>query len=290
VTPPAAATFTNNVDRKTLEAGSGDNIIEVFLGSQDLHIHANAGNDQVYVDDMVEGSVTVNTGPEGTTGDLLDVNADSGASGDEPITVNVDQDDTVRSLRVQRNGTLRVADGAVFRKAGGGIFTVNGTIDLAGGALLMTPGFSILTLRTFLTRGYNGGSWNGTSTLGAIHSSLAAGSSAADAIGYGLGSEIATSSIGGFNVAPADVLLRYTYSGEADLSGTVNLNDFNRLAANFGQASRAWVHGDSNYDGLVNLADFNALAGNFGQAAGAEPDARHAGNRDRRDSLLAELS
>jgi hypothetical protein len=46
----------------------------------------------------------------------------------------------------------------------------------------------------------------------------------------------------------------------------VNLADYNKLAANYGQSGRFWVHGDSTYDGLVNLADFNRLAANFGQA------------------------
>jgi hypothetical protein len=67
------------------------------------------------------------------------------------------------------------------------------------------------------------------------------------------------------------VLVRYTRYGDADLNGSVNLLDFNRLAANFGTASGAvWSQGDFNYDGGVNLLDFNRLAGNFGLSAGAD--------------------
>jgi hypothetical protein len=66
------------------------------------------------------------------------------------------------------------------------------------------------------------------------------------------------------------MLVRYALDGDADLSGGVNLADFNRLAANFGQTNKQWVDGDSTYDGLVNLADFNALAGNFGMFAAAD--------------------
>jgi hypothetical protein len=51
----------------------------------------------------------------------------------------------------------------------------------------------------------------------------------------------------------------------------VNLNDFNRLAANFGSTSAVWSQGDFTYDGVVNLDDFNRLAANFGlSAAGTE--------------------
>lgn len=54
--------------------------------------------------------------------------------------------------------------------------------------------------------------------------------------------------------------------GDANLDGTVNLEDFNLLAANFG-GSGDWTAGDFNHDGVVNLLDFNLLAGNFGLAA-----------------------
>jgi hypothetical protein len=47
----------------------------------------------------------------------------------------------------------------------------------------------------------------------------------------------------------------------------VNLQDFNRLASNFGSTSGVWTQGDFNYDGNVNLQDFNRLASNFGLSA-----------------------
>ena len=52
--------------------------------------------------------------------------------------------------------------------------------------------------------------------------------------------------------------------GDANNDGRVNLNDFNILAANFGQSGRDFTQGDFNYDGTVNLADFNLLAARFG--------------------------
>ena len=54
--------------------------------------------------------------------------------------------------------------------------------------------------------------------------------------------------------------------GDANHDGRVNLQDFNILAANFGQSPRDFTQGDFNYDGTVNLLDFNILAGRFGQA------------------------
>jgi hypothetical protein len=55
--------------------------------------------------------------------------------------------------------------------------------------------------------------------------------------------------------------------GDANLDGTVNLQDFNLLAANFGMSGTDWLQADFNRDGQVNLQDFNILASNFGQMA-----------------------
>jgi hypothetical protein len=57
--------------------------------------------------------------------------------------------------------------------------------------------------------------------------------------------------------------------GDFDDNGTVNLEDFNILAANFGTTVGAWTLGDATGDGRVNLSDFNILAANFGVTAGA---------------------
>ena len=58
--------------------------------------------------------------------------------------------------------------------------------------------------------------------------------------------------------------------GDANLDGAVNLQDFGRLAANFGMSNRVWFQGDFNYDGTVNLQNFNRLAANFGLSAGPD--------------------
>ena len=60
------------------------------------------------------------------------------------------------------------------------------------------------------------------------------------------------------------VTVAYTYYGDADLSGSVNITDFNTLAANYGATGATWQKGDFNYDGVVNLLDLNSIATNFG--------------------------
>jgi len=55
-------------------------------------------------------------------------------------------------------------------------------------------------------------------------------------------------------------------AGDADANGTVNSDDFNILATNFGLSGKTFSQGNFNYDpaGLVNSDDFNILAAGFG--------------------------
>jgi len=68
----------------------------------------------------------------------------------------------------------------------------------------------------------------------------------------------------------------FALGGDATRDGRVNLDDFNVLAANFGQSPRRFTQGDFNYDGRVNLTDFDLLASRFGKSivtagSGASP-------------------
>ena len=266
--------------------GSGNStcFIGVFDSGTPLTINGNGGPDSIQVQDAAF-PVTVHTGPG--EGDSVFLNADLDAN---PGAAILRQSDAVQDLGIFAGGVLRVADGAVLAKTGtlAGNLTINGTLDLADGAFLSrASGTTLDFFQTRLARGRNGGAWNGTDAQGAINSSGAASSATNDGVGFGLGSQVAPTSIGPFSIAPGDTLLRYTLDGDANLDGTVNLQDFNRLAANFGQSNQAWTDGDFNYDGAINLSDFNALAGNFGMSA--SPTAlyeleRFAGPQDRADA------
>ena len=72
---------------------------------------------------------------------------------------------------------------------------------------------------------------------------------------------------GAGNPMAGDHVFEFTFlRGDANGDGRVNLDDFNVLAANFGQSPRDFSQGDFNYDSVVNLDDFNVLASRFGAA------------------------
>jgi hypothetical protein len=89
-------------------------------------------------------------------------------------------------------------------------------------------------------------------------------------------------------LAADDIVIRRALNGDANLDGTVNLQDFNRLAAHFGESGTTWAEGNFNYDNMTGLADFNALAGNFGMSAA--PDGGGGGGASELSKLLAELT
>ena len=66
-----------------------------------------------------------------------------------------------------------------------------------------------------------------------------------------------------------NVTVKATLYGDIDLDGGVSINDFNILAANFGQSGKVWSDGDFDFDGGVSINDFNLLAGGFGLSASA---------------------
>ncbi|HEX3359078.1 MAG TPA: glycosyl hydrolase 53 family protein [Tepidisphaeraceae bacterium] len=128
----------------------------------------------------------------------------------------------------------------------------NSSLDLTNNALIenyTTPGTLLNDTRIALQSGR-------------LKTSLSAGGFA---LGYADNATLGRTSFGGQPVGLSAIVIGYTIDGDADLDGTVNMQDFNALAANFGSANQqTWIQGDFNYDGIVNLLDLNILATEFG--------------------------
>jgi hypothetical protein len=173
-----------------------------------------------------------------------------------------------------RAGTLEIRGGRVLLTGGadkvvrvGAVEVPSGQLDLADNAAVIdyTGTSPLADIRGYLAGGHNGGSWNGSG----INSSSAA-AEPGHGLGYAEASAIFTSfpaTFAGESVDDTSILIRYARYGDANLDGSVNLADFNRLAASFGSSGATWSQGDFTYDGFVNLNDFNRLAANFGLGA-----------------------
>jgi|GEM_PF-2123750 len=220
----------------TLQVSSGTASVEVAQGSQKINLPS------IFASDT---NITVASGATLTIGNPMTIKAGK--------TVN-------KTGAVAIQALLTIETNGVFNLGAGPAATLFGAPSLASGAKINVQNHSLninyagqsspaTTIKNQLTSGYNNGAWNGEG----INTSAAT-----PATGLGWKDTVGTESI----------QIKYTYYGDADLSGTVDSTDFSALAAGYGVTSGAiWVQGDFNYDGKVNTQDFNYLAGNFGAVA-----------------------
>ncbi|HYE18753.1 MAG TPA: hypothetical protein VEA69_09930 [Tepidisphaeraceae bacterium] len=174
--------------------------------------------------------------------------------------------------------------------------STGGVVDLGAGRLVVDygagepAGAAAGAVRGLIVRGRNGGPlgtvWQGdgltASPAAAVGGpALAVGmAEAADLLGLS-GAQTATfggaggaGGAGGVIVDATSVLVRVTVAGDADLDGTVSLNDLVRLANHYGSAvggGHGWFAGDFDYNGQVALNDLVVLANNYGTSLNGLP-------------------
>ena len=167
-----------------------------------------------------------------------------------------------------------------------------GTLDLSGNDLIVHAG-NLSTITGQIKSGFNpaaGGNWLGTG----ITSSAAAGDlthlTALGAIqnsvdGTTSGAVLYSSGFDGVPTASTDVLVKYTYYGDADLSGKVDGSDYSRIDNGFTGQLTGWFNGDFNYDNAIDGTDY-ALIDNSFNTQGASLAAEIAPSMDAHASKM----
>jgi fibronectin-binding autotransporter adhesin len=118
-----------------------------------------------------------------------------------------------------------------------------------------------------IASGRNGGAWNGngiiTSQSNAAASNFTTIGVASAAQVEGIGSTL-TSVWSGLTVTGTDTLAMYTYGGDANLDGKINVDDYTRIDFSVPLGSSGWYNGDFNYDGKINVDDYTIIDFNVG--------------------------
>jgi hypothetical protein len=112
--------------------------------------------------------------------------------------------------------------------------------------------------------GRNGGAWNGT---GGIITSAATGNfttlavaSAAEVKGI---TPADTAVWAGQTVTGSDTLVMFTYGGDANLDGKINVDDYGHIDSSVVLPGLSgWSNGDFNYDGKINVDDYGIIDSN----------------------------
>jgi fibronectin-binding autotransporter adhesin len=153
-------------------------------------------------------------------------------------------------------------------------------LDVNNNALVLTYGAGtdpVGSLHTLLKNGYNAGAWNGP---GILSSSAAADGSKVTGVGYGEAGDLGF--IGNSNFKNTAIngkadLIRYTYNGDSNLDGKVDLgNDFNLFLQGFVNPgviddTNRWVLGDYNYDNVTNSTDFALFIDGYAASQAGRP-------------------
>ena len=224
----------------------------------------------------VNGSATIVSDPGGDE----PVITDNGSS--STIAIPASSGNTIHIGGVNLTGTSTVTFSSVASGrsasnhrvlviAGTGNFSVDGTskLNLFDNDAIFTGG-SLSAVTAAVTSGYNGDLWNGSG----IDSSVAAATPSYTALGIesndnGSGTAL-VSTFDQQPVSDGDVLVKYTYVGDAVLAGTFSDAAMDYLAIDSAYSynttphppavlKTGWANGDFNYDGLINGDDYTLL-------------------------------
>jgi autotransporter-associated beta strand protein len=184
---------------------------------------------------------------------------------------------TIASLSIGASGNVSMVDSTVPTNRSVlvlGSLTLTGTtnarqgqLDLSNNDLVIHSG-SLADVFNEVAAGYNSGSWNGAA--GIISSIAAASTAQLTALGViqnstnGSASGPALySSFDSTSVSDTDVLVKFTYYGDANLDGKVDGSGYSRIDSGYRTGSTGWFNGDFNYDGIVNGSDYTLIDNAF---------------------------
>ncbi len=174
----------------------------------------------------------------------------------------------------QTLGTLSIAAGAQLTFAAAAStddrtllvlshFQNAGLADL-GASDLILHNSDVTDITTQITQGYNGGFWDGASGI--------TSSSAAATRNMALGVAQGGTMFDGQPVSSTDVIVKFTYFGDANLDGQVDGLDYALIDNSVNQATLGgWQNGDFNYDGNINGDDYSLIDNAFNTQTSAMP-------------------
>ncbi len=214
----------------TLNVSTGSALVDVAQGSHKINLPLTFAADT---------SVTVAEGAALTIADPATIQANKTVTKSGNLLIQA-------PLTIEAGGALVLASGPTTAfgapSLGTGakidVKTNSMTVDYRGQA---SPAG---TVKDQLTSGYAAGAWNGE--------------------GINTSSAIANQTALGWkdDAASQSILVKYTYYGDANLDGQVDISDLGALATAW-QTSAVWSQGDFDYSGFVDISDLGKLATNW---------------------------
>jgi hypothetical protein len=198
----------------------------------------------------------------------------NGLNADRPVlkvnvaTASLDERSFLRTVSINTPGTVELQPG------GNAVLIANSLdIDVNDGAQLDVNDNTVIvdydlvspleSVVGYLVNGYSNGSWDGAGLASGI-----AGLTTNSALGYGEALDLGVATFAGVPVDNTCVVVTYTFYGDSDLDGDVDVGDLGSLASNW-QLAGGWTDGDMDYNGVIDVNDLGLFASNWQQ--GVEP-------------------
>jgi Tol biopolymer transport system component len=203
------------------------------------------------------------------------------------------QDQAVEGLDVQAAGWTVDLNGHTLVIGAGGLSLPGGAtptakLDLGSGNLVFDYAGAgddpLAAVQAWIKAGAGSRDFQGVYNYdgtGGITSAAAQASHLNTALGLrdngfnlGLGSIPVMTSVDGVPVDLSSVVVKYTYYGDLDLNGKVNVDDYNLFAYyispshNPGPNYTTWMTGDLNYDGKIDVNDYNLFTYGYSHQQG----------------------
>jgi hypothetical protein len=257
----------------TFNAGTGNNMLNINAGSFTL-----ATNPQI-----ASGNLTINDNS------VLTFTAGTPNSGFNPralTTLNLGPGATatVQTPPAHSDRTLLVL----------GSLSVNSTakLDMGGNDLLLhstaaNRASDLTNITDEIQSGFNGGPWNGEgifSSKAAANPLMSLGVILNDdgSNKGGVGNPVYPT-FDGQTALATDILVKYTYFGDANLDGQVNGTDYSLIDASYHGSATGWSNGNFNYDTAIDGSDYSLIDNAFNTQA-AIPMAQVATNTTQIES------
>jgi hypothetical protein len=181
--------------------------------------------------------------------------------------VEMNADQHLAELTLTSGATVTVGAGAAKLVLGSLDLDGSSTLELATASLLVRNGTvgswngsTYTGITGLIASGLNGGAWDGSGIVTSGADALGvlttlAPATVGEVLGIGAGGD--TSVWNGETVTAGDVIVKYTYAGDANLDGEINADDYALIDFNaHGQLTLGYYNGDFNVDGSVNADDY----------------------------------
>jgi hypothetical protein len=266
----------------TLQVASGSAQVNVQQGTQVIDLPMTIASNTVFniaagAALIIANPMTINSGITLTQGGGGTITYNSIITLQSGASIAFSNSTTAGGLDLQDSSTasmtLNTTDTPMLLQLDS--LSIAGRLDVANNDLIVDSG-NLSGITNELKAGFNAGDgyWNGAT--GILSTAAAADSRHLMTLGT---RQSDGSSFDGVPTTTGDVLVKYTYFGDANLDGMVNGADYQQIDNGFGDHLTGWQNGDFNYDGVIDGSDFSLIDNAFNQlnassaVAGAQPAA-----------------